>query len=65
VHKHVVFGIATGADPADLEKSNKALYDWGVFFSNVNGAAMHQVTRAEVKEAFKVLSARTLGDLFD
>ena len=41
-----------------LEKINKPLYDWSVFFSDVNnGAAMEQITHPDVKEAFEILKS--------
>jgi predicted transposase/invertase (TIGR01784 family) len=41
-----------------LEKTNKPLYDWGVFFSDVNnGEAMEQITHPDVKEAFEILKS--------
>ena len=40
-----------------LEKTNKPLYDWCLFFSNPNGAAMEQITHPSVKEAFAVLKS--------
>ena len=40
-----------------LEKTNKPLYDWCLFFSNPNGAAMEQITHPDVKEAFAVLKS--------
>ena len=40
-----------------LEKTNKPLYDWCLFFSNPNGVVMEQITHPEVKEAFAVLKS--------
>ena len=40
-----------------LEKTNKPLYDWCLFFSNPNGVAMEQITHPSVKEAFAVLKS--------
>jgi predicted transposase/invertase (TIGR01784 family) len=41
-----------------LEKTNKPLYDWSVFFSDVNnGEAMEQITHPDVKEAFEILKS--------
>ena len=41
-----------------LEKINKPLYDWSVFFSDVNnGEAMEQITHPDVKEAFEILKS--------
>ena len=40
-----------------LEKTNKPLYDWCLFFSNPNGVAMEQITHPDVKEAFAVLKS--------
>ena len=41
-----------------LEKTNKPLYDWSVFFSDANdGEAMEQVTHPDVKEAFEILKS--------
>jgi predicted transposase/invertase (TIGR01784 family) len=41
-----------------LEKTNKPLYDWSVFFSDVNnGAAMQRVSHPEAKEAFEILKS--------
>ncbi len=40
-----------------LEKTNKPLYDWCLFFSNPNGVDMEQITHPSVKEAFAVLKS--------
>ena len=40
-----------------LEKTNKPLYDWCLFFSNPNGVDMEQITHPDVKEAFAVLKS--------
>ncbi len=40
-----------------LEKTNKPLYDWCLFFSNPNGVVMEQITHPDVKEAFAVLKS--------
>ena len=40
-----------------LEKTNKPLYDWCLFFSNPNGVVMEQITHPSVKEAFAVLKS--------
>ncbi|MFZ9723608.1 MAG: Rpn family recombination-promoting nuclease/putative transposase [Burkholderiaceae bacterium] len=40
-----------------LEKTNKPLYDWGLFFSDPNGVAMEQITHPNVQEAFAVLKS--------
>jgi len=41
-----------------LEKINKPLFDWSVFFSDVNnGEAMEQITHPDVKEAFEILKS--------
>jgi hypothetical protein len=41
-----------------LEKTNKPLYDWSVFFSDVNnGAAMERISHPEAKEAFEILKS--------
>ncbi|HSG20889.1 MAG TPA: DUF4351 domain-containing protein, partial [Burkholderiaceae bacterium] len=41
-----------------LEKTNKPLYDWSVFFPDVNnGAAMQRITHPEAKEAFAILKS--------
>jgi len=43
---------------AGLEKTNKPLYDWSVFFSDVNNReAMEQITHPGVKEAFEILKS--------
>jgi hypothetical protein len=39
-------------------KTNKPLYDWSVFFSDVNnGAAMERISHPEAKEAFEILKS--------
>jgi predicted transposase/invertase (TIGR01784 family) len=41
-----------------LEKTNKPLYDWSVFFSDVNnGAAMERISHPQAKEAFEILKS--------
>ena len=40
-----------------LEKTNKPLYDWCLFFSNPNGVDVEQITHPSVKEAFAVLKS--------
>jgi hypothetical protein len=45
-------------DRPGLEKTNKPLYDWSVFFSDVNnGAAMERISHPEAKEAFEILKS--------
>jgi predicted transposase/invertase (TIGR01784 family) len=45
-------------DRKGLEKTNKPLYDWSVFFSDVNnGAAMERISHPEAKEAFEILKS--------
>jgi predicted transposase/invertase (TIGR01784 family) len=45
-------------DRLGLEKTNKPLYDWSVFFSDVNnGAAMERISHPEAKEAFEILKS--------
>lgn|GEM_PF-1865976 len=45
-------------DRPGLEKTNKPLYDWSMFFSDVsNGAAMERISHPEAKEAFEILKS--------
>jgi hypothetical protein len=45
-------------DRKGLEKTNKPLYDWSVFFSDVNnGAAMERISHPQAKEAFEILKS--------
>jgi predicted transposase/invertase (TIGR01784 family) len=45
-------------DCRGLEKTNKPLYDWSVFFSDVNnGAAMERISHPQAKEAFEILKS--------
>jgi len=40
-------------DLRGLEKTNKPLYDWSVFFSDVNnGVAMERISHPQAKEVF-------------
>ena len=50
--------LPTLNDRQGLEKTNKPLYDWSVFFSDVNnGAAMQRISHPEAKEAFEILKS--------
>ncbi len=45
-------------DRLGLEKTDKPLYDWSVFFSDVNnGAAMERISHPQAKEAFEILKS--------
>jgi hypothetical protein len=45
-------------DLQGLEKTNKPLYEWRVFFSDVNiGAATEHVSHPQAKETFEILNS--------